>query len=44
MLSRVGLGGPDGIRMEGMGNLFVYEGWEEDLGEIGVEVIRLATD
>ena len=47
-----GLGGPGGMRMESMGNLFGYEEWgitsgEEGLGEVGsvsAEVIRAAAD
>ena len=46
-----GFGAPDGMRIEGMGNLSGYEGWgisgEEELGEIGcvgVEVIMVAAD
>jgi hypothetical protein len=47
-----GLREPDGIRMEGTGNLFDYDGWgitygKEGLGEVdsvGLEFIRLAAD
>ena len=45
-----GLQGPDGMRMEGTGYLFDFEGWgitsgEEGLSEVGgvgVEIIRIA--
>ena len=44
MVYRVRLGGPGGMGLEGLGNLF---GYEEGLGEIssvGVEVIRVVAD